>query len=188
MYATPALEPNHGAPRLRTARLDLIAGTAAMNCADAAPDRPQLGDLLDADIAEDWPPELMRDVLSTWANIATERPAEIGWWNWYIIRDEAGPHDRILVGGAGFKGPPDEDGWIEVGYSILPSWQCKGFATEAVAALLAWAWQHPQVTYIAAETLPYLSAALRVLSKLGFEYAGDGSEPGAVRFKLARPR
>lgn len=183
------LDPPHSAadaPRVRTSRLELVAATAAMARADADRNHPLLGDLLDADVPEDWPPATAHDALELWAGVAEQRPAEAGWWNWFIVRDDAGPNDRMLVGSIGFKGPPDASGSVEIGFAVLPSYQAKGFATEAAEALLAWAWRAPQATHIYAETLPYLPAAMRVLEKLGFRYSDDGVEPGAVRLVRTR--
>jgi ribosomal-protein-alanine N-acetyltransferase len=34
------------------------------------------------------------------------------------------------------KGPPDTDGMAEIAYGVSPEYQCKGYATEAAAALV----------------------------------------------------
>ncbi len=44
-------------------------------------------------------------------------------------------NDGRLVGSAGFFGPPDQRGEIEIGYSICETERRKGFATEAIGAL-----------------------------------------------------
>src|ERR1700679_781002 len=50
----------------------------------------------------------------------------------------------LVVGGIGFFGPPREDGEVEVGYGIVPSRQGRGYATEALQAMLAMAWADPR--------------------------------------------
>lgn len=37
-----------------------------------------------------------------------------------------------------------------------------------------------------AETLPALAPSIGVLEKLGFVFAGEGSEPGVIRYALER--
>ena len=50
---------------------------------------------------------------------------------------------RELVGNGGFKGPPSASGVVEIGYSILPAFQRRGFATEAARCLMAAAFALP---------------------------------------------
>ncbi|GAA3932356.1 hypothetical protein GCM10022244_46300 [Streptomyces gulbargensis] len=40
------------------------------------------------------------------------------------------------VGGIGFHGPPDAEGFATVGYGVVPSVRGKGYATEALRALV----------------------------------------------------
>ena len=50
-------------------------------------------------------------------------------------------HDgtRRVVGSIGFHGPPDEQGRLEIGYSVDPRYRRQGFAREAVRAMFDWA-------------------------------------------------
>ncbi|MER3514457.1 MAG: hypothetical protein C4310_08775 [Chloroflexota bacterium] len=57
----------------------------------------------------------------------------------------------VLVGSGGFKGPPHA-GAVEIGYSVLPQYQGKGYATEMVAGLVRRALKHAEVDRIVAET------------------------------------
>ena len=60
---------------------------------------------------------------------------------------------RTLVGWGGFKGPPDADGAVEIGYAVAPAWEGRGVATAAVAELLREAWAAPGVRRVLAHTL-----------------------------------
>lgn len=71
---------------------------------------------------------------------------------------------------------------VEVGYSIMPAFQRLGLASEAVAALIDWAFSDPGVQLVTAETLPSLPASIRVLEKNGFQFLGAGSEEGVIRY------
>jgi len=46
---------------------------------------------------------------------------------------------RIAVGFINFHAAPDDRGVVEIGYEVLPAFRGRGYATEAAAALLAWA-------------------------------------------------
>ncbi|MEW6250372.1 MAG: GNAT family N-acetyltransferase [Planctomycetota bacterium] len=97
-----------------------------------------------------------------------------------------GPAGRVLIGGGGFKGPPGPDGEVEIGYSILPAFQRRGYATEAMRGLMAWGFADPRVTAVAAETFPELEPSLRVIAKLGLTHVGPGLEAGTDRFAMTR--
>ena len=45
---------------------------------------------------------------------------------------------QSVVGDIGFIGPPDEDGSVEVGYSVIPARRGRGDATQAARAIVAW--------------------------------------------------
>jgi ribosomal-protein-alanine N-acetyltransferase len=90
--------------------------------------------------------------------------------------------DETLIGETGFHGPPDASGTVEVGYSILPAYRGRGFATEATRALIRAALARPEVRRITAECLDDNHASLRVLEKL--ELRRVGSAGGTLRFEL----
>ncbi|MFH9568739.1 GNAT family N-acetyltransferase [Streptomyces globisporus] len=54
----------------------------------------------------------------------------------YVVRRRS---DHRAIGGMGFHGPPDEHGSVTVGYGLVPSAQGKGYASEALRALLPFA-------------------------------------------------
>lgn len=173
-------------PRLRTARLELVASTGALACADAARDYATLSRLLTATIPADWPPALTLDVLDFFAQTLTAHPEQVGWWGWFIVRTGTTPAERVLIGGIGFKGPPTPEGTVEMGYSVLPAFERHGYATEAARALMGWVFADTRVARVVAETLPDGIASQRVLVKLGLQLAGPGCEAGTLQFKLDR--
>ncbi len=81
------------------------------------------------------------------------------------------------VGTAGFKGPPDADGVVEIAYGIVPSCEGRGYATEAASAVVAFAFSDPRVKTIRAHTLPTANASTRVLSKCLFTHVGEFVDP-----------
>ncbi|MBD0327516.1 MAG: GNAT family N-acetyltransferase, partial [Pyrinomonadaceae bacterium] len=101
-------------------------------------------------------------------------------------RDDAPGSRAKAIGGCGFKGKPAADGTVEIGYSMLPEFQCAGYATEAAGALVRWAFSHAEVARVIAETYPELRPSIRVLEKNGFRFIGDGSEERVIRYALTR--
>ncbi|HEY8503741.1 MAG TPA: GNAT family N-acetyltransferase [Gemmataceae bacterium] len=81
------------------------------------------------------------------------------------------------IGTAGFKGPPDAAGMVEIGYGIAPGHQGRGYATEAAAALVSFAFGDDRVRLVRAHTLPENNASARVLAKCGFARVGEVVEP-----------
>lgn len=167
---------------IRTTRLRLVPLTPALGAADLD-GRKALERQLETRVPESWPPELFEADKLEWTIRHLERhPREIGWWLHYVIfRPE-----RRLVGVAGYKGPPDEDGLIEIGYSILGTFRRRGIATEATLGLADHAFTRADVRCVIAQTFPSFSASRTVLEKAGFGYAGPGAEPDIIRYELAR--
>jgi ribosomal-protein-alanine N-acetyltransferase len=83
---------------------------------------------------------------------------------------------RSVIGSAGFKGAPDADGFVEIAYGIVPSYEGKGYATEAAAALVRYAFEQG-ARNIRAHTLPEPNASTHVLLKNGFRNVGSVVDP-----------
>ena len=169
-------------PILRTARLDLIPATPEL--AHAAAFHPEvLAEALPARIPPEWPPELIEpDNLAYCSKRLHEEPSLIGWSAWYVVLREP---EQILIGLFGFNGRP-ENGTVTIGYALINPAQGQGYGTEAVRALTDWAFSHPEVTTIAAETFLHLRPSVALLERLGFILEGEPNEPGAVRYQLSR--
>ena len=97
-------------------------------------------------------------------------------WDWYALwRIEK--TDGTAVGDLCFKGL-GENGAAEIGYGILEPYQGRGYATEAVQAACRWAFRHPELKALEAETAPENTASQRVLEKCGFRPTGTTGEEG----------
>jgi ribosomal-protein-alanine N-acetyltransferase len=164
----------------------LVAGTADLVRAQIS-DPGRFGLLLEAQIppAPKQEPD-HQDAMEIMAQALEKGPEQLGWWCWYFVLDDRVSGHRVAIGDGGFKGPPDDEGTVEIGYSLLPPYRNRGYTTEAVKALVSWAFQHPQVTRVIAEALPGNLASVRVLLKAGFSEAGPGSERNHIRFELSR--
>ena len=171
---------------IKTERLELIPCTLEIVEAEKS-DRSQFSHLLDALVPDNWPPPLNDEESLLWTLKQCEKnPEQVGWLVWYFLLNDPVTNERVSIGIGGFKGQPTPDGTVEIGYSILPEYQNKGYGTEAIKALLNWAFEHAEVKRAIAETLPELKASQRLLEKCNFVYIGEGSEPGVIRFELER--
>jgi RimJ/RimL family protein N-acetyltransferase len=179
--------PDCNTLQLRTVRLELIAASF------------QLADLEWRHVAtlarelkcvppESWPPPLNDADSQRWfREMIEQHPDSVGWGLWYLVRNEHGKV-RALIGNAGFKGRP-ANGACEIGYSLLPLYEGYGYATEAARALISWAFQHPAVARVSAETLPELVRSIRVMEKCGMRYVGTGKPEGTratLRYEVSR--
>jgi RimJ/RimL family protein N-acetyltransferase len=136
---------------------------------------------LGASVPDNWPPETLVVALPLFLGWLEAAPDRVGWFGWYALT--AGVTAPVLVGSGGFKGPP-RDGAAELGYSVLPQFQGRGYATEMVSGLVRWALAQPGVARVVAETEWANPASVRVLSKAGFAPAGPATVLGGARFEF----
>ncbi|MGK5677699.1 GNAT family N-acetyltransferase [Actinoplanes sp. URMC 104] len=83
----------------------------------------------------------------------------------YVIVEKA---SGLAVGTIGFHGPPDPDGAAMVGYGLVAAARERGYATEALRALVGYAFTQPGVRTLTADPLTGNAASHRVLEKAGF--------------------
>jgi RimJ/RimL family protein N-acetyltransferase len=73
--------------------------------------------------------------------------------------------DGLAIGGIGFKGQP-RDGCVEIGYGLAPSARGRGYAAEALVALVAIAAEHG-VSRVIADTALHNVPSQRTLIRAG---------------------
>jgi len=88
------------------------------------------------------------------------------WW----IRSIAADGSPQPLGAAGFSGPPDDHGLVWVGYALYAEHRGAGFATEAVGALVDWAFTHQQVPAVLAVIAPENHQSRAVASRVGMRF------------------
>jgi [ribosomal protein S5]-alanine N-acetyltransferase len=168
------------ASALTTPRLRLIPATPATIAAELA-GREALATVLDAEIPPDWPPEHHdAETLRFWLEKLSQ-PGAAGWWLHYAVHTDA--DRRTLVGSVGYNGHP-AGGVVEIGYSVVPSWQRRGLATEACRALIESAWERG-ASVVVAHTVEHLEPSIGVLRKLGFERS-ESDAADVLEFRLGR--
>jgi len=91
----------------------------------------------------------------------------------WIARAVVAEPGGAVVGYAGFHGPPDERGMVEVGYTVDPAYQRQGYATAILGALLERAAGEPAVHVVRASISPDNVASLATVAKYGFVQVGE---------------
>lgn len=179
---------------IHTSRLDLIATTPEIvQCEKEGGEnfRLRFTSLVRAEITAEWPPQDWEShVLDFLLRQMAEYPQTVGWGRLIALRDRPAIGQRTLIGTVGAIPPNTEmdhaaAGEIEVGYGILPAFQRRGFATEALAGMMQWVQSQVAVSAFVAQTFPYLAPSIRVLEKSGFKLTGAGFEEGTILFRRA---
>ena len=83
------------------------------------------------------------------------------------------PERQLAVGRAGYHGPPDSEGMVEVGYSIDPQYRRRGYARAALLALLARAAADPGVRTFRATISPDNVASRDLVLAHGLVVTGE---------------
>jgi RimJ/RimL family protein N-acetyltransferase len=122
--------------------------------------------------------------------MARRVPGERGGWVQFTVED--GETGR-LVGDVGLSPADGEPGVIMVGYTISPAFQARGYATEAIRALVDYAFDTLEAdvvrAYASAENIP----SIRVAEKVGMQLMErfrhrEGDEVWfGVRYERRRP-
>lgn len=96
-------------------------------------------------------------------------PTAAGW----ITRAVVDPEQRIAVGCAGYHGPPDAAGMVEVGYSVDPAHRRQGYARAALEVLLDLARREPTVRTVRASVRPDNAPSRALVLQYGFVAVGE---------------
>ena len=117
--------------------------------------------------------EELRKAYSEMLEGCLAHPEEWDWYAMWMIEKMDGTHigDLCFKGLGAGRNP-------EIGYGILDEFQGQGYATEAVKLALKWAFDHPKVLAVEAESDPDNAASQRVLEKCGFLATGAIGEEG----------
>ncbi len=132
-------------------------------------DNALLGKMLNAKVQEGWThfPEAM----PFFENIVRENP-DNQWISYFTLTQD----NPTLIGTCGFKGVPNGEGVVEIGYEIRDDYQGQGYASEAAAALLEIAFQQGVLAVIA-HTIDENNESTSVLKKLGFTFVKSLEDP-----------
>ncbi|MBU2665530.1 GNAT family N-acetyltransferase [Actinoplanes bogorensis] len=95
----------------------------------------------------------------------------------WIARAAVAEPEGVTVGHGGFHGPPDEDGVVEVAYSVAPEHRRKGYAKAMLRSLLERADGDPRVTAVRASIRPDNIGSRATIAGFGFRKIGEQWDP-----------
>ncbi|MBF2063692.1 MAG: GNAT family N-acetyltransferase [Calothrix sp. C42_A2020_038] len=150
-----------------TQRLELLPCSLEVAQATLARNKPLLEKLLTAYVPDDWYTTQIQDFLPKYIDILKSEPSQLGYGVWLIIRTD----DSTLIGNLGFGGK-SENGELEIGYEVLADYRNRGYGTEAVAALVDFAFTQLEAKKIIAHTPTDHVASIRIVEKLGMQKVG----------------
>ncbi|MDX3237622.1 GNAT family N-acetyltransferase [Streptomyces sp. ME03-5709C] len=96
-------------------------------------------------------------------------PGSAGWLTRAVVAEPEG----VVVGYAGFHGPPDGTGMVEIGYSVAPGHRRQGYARAMLTELLRRAAAEPAVKTARVTISPGNTASLATISGFGFVEVGE---------------
>ena len=171
---------------IQTIRLKLIPFDDALFQALFQSDMHLLGQLLDVKTPKQW---------TTFSDAEEALPF---FYNSYLLNDSnwgsyfiTHTADRMLLGTCGYKGSPDTEGVVEIGYEMHEEYRLQGLTTEAARALMNFAFADPNVEIVRAHTISFDdNPSVSVLKKLGFELKGlfyDPDDGDIWRWEIMKP-
>jgi RimJ/RimL family protein N-acetyltransferase len=105
----------------------------------------------------------------------------------WLARAVYGRPAEAVVGRAGFHGPPNDRGMVEIGYSTVPEYRRRGYARAAVGQLIGYAAQHG-ARVVRASVRPDNVGSLAVIRAYGFRHVGEQwDEEDGRELVLERP-
>lgn len=113
-------------------------------------------------------------ILLTWMKdeLYSFIPPKPGFTSWIFIEKST----NQVIGDGGYKGNPNQNGEVEIGYEIIESQRRKGYATEAINALIDWAITKPEVKCITAKCHENNTPSQNLLQKLQFAWINKEDE------------
>lgn len=171
---------------VRSERLDLPLLDAALLDALIANDYAAIRSLVEFAIPASFPDEEQREFLRFRSSQLANDPNRYPW----SVRAIVLRAERRMLGFVNFHGAPgvndtNTPGALELGWTVFPREQKRGYATETANALMDWARRMHGVRHFISSTTPGNAASLRVHDKLGFARTGEFIE-GEVIFELRR--
>jgi ribosomal-protein-alanine N-acetyltransferase len=167
---------------ITTPRLKLVSLTPSLLRAVAGGDLAAVERQLGAPVGAGWeegvPAERRLEQLAA-------DPSAQSW----LVRAVLAKTPPRVVGSVGFHSPPDDHGRVEIGYDIVASERRKGYAREAVDALLERAWATGHARICVASVRPDNAPSLALIRAFGFRRVGEQiDEVDGLEWVFERPR
>jgi RimJ/RimL family protein N-acetyltransferase len=91
-------------------------------------------------------------------------------WRIRVVVERA---THLVVGSVNLKGPPDEDGTVEIGWGISEARRRRGYALEAASAVIDWVIGQPGAKSLTATIADDNVASQQLAARLGFVRTGE---------------
>ena len=133
---------------------------------------------LDVEVPNQWN-EFSKAIFEFALKIIKEHPADAKWLLYLPIETKS----KVLLGSCGYKGAPDKNGMVEIGYEVVKAHRNKGYATEITDLLVKLAFSDRKIKKIQAHTAVENKASVRVLEKSDFHFVKEylDGDDGLVR-------
>lgn len=152
---------------IRTARLELVPLSPAALVPLIAGDRVSAERILGLTLPPEFPSERERaGFLSIQLSRMNASPERRDWLARLMVSQQ-----QSIVGHCGFHGPPEMIGRAEIGYTVFEQFRGQGFAKEAAAALVDWAFDQGE-SEVYASVSPDNAPSLGVVKAVGFTQVG----------------
>lgn len=157
--------------RIETERLVLTPCTLEI-AAIAPVDLAAASRLLGAHMDEEWMTLSLATYLPDYVERLRLHPNHQCWGIWLVVLKSA----HVMIGDMGYKGPPNHNGEVDLGYRILSPYRRQGYAYEGVSALLDWTLAQSGVAAVTATCMPENVASSSLLGKLGLRNTGTNAD------------
>jgi ribosomal-protein-alanine N-acetyltransferase len=154
---------------IETERLRLIPFTRKHYDVILENDNVALGKLLEVDTPESWTQfKDAREAVPALIGFFEALNGDLAWGSYFIVLK----NEHKLIGSCGFKGKPDFDNYVEIGYEVHPRFQSRGVGSEAAKSLVDFAFTK-NIDGVKAHTLREENNSVHILRKLGFMFQGE---------------
>lgn len=150
-------------PELYTNRLIMTTFTVEM-MEKVLNDKAAFSEEFSFNVHSEWPLPEYHQFFPYKINKFKETPIENKWEGLIIHKGT-----NTIIGDMGFKGSPNEEGAINIGYSIVPDQRGKGYASEMGKAFVQWGLSQPGVKTVVATCSPDNQPSIKVLQKIGLQ-------------------
>jgi RimJ/RimL family protein N-acetyltransferase len=148
--------------------------------------RSEIEAMLGAEMPWSWPGRALVEQAFRASLEAVRADPETRLWGDRLMITREAP--ARVVGSVVFHGRPDADGRCEIAYGVEETSQGKGYATEAVRAMLDWALAQPECRVVEATSTTWHKASARVLEKVGMKKVATRDRPGAEELVVYEKR
>ena len=155
---------------IHTPRLELVCCTTRILEAVFKGD-DELAKLLEINVPPRWTEYGEAAFRHTYDRIARGN-AKIQWLTYLPVLKKT----RTLIGCCGFKGAPKK-GMVEIGYEVTTDFRGWALGTEIARALVAKAFESPEVELVQAHTLAAVNASTVILEKCGMSKMEEVEDP-----------